>query len=222
MTIKVPREEFIKNVNEAISDWDKERLVSLVMDGLGSGFMPIEITGQVLLPILQKACREIDTHDISFPELLLLADTIKAALDILIPRIKESLTETAAKGRVIIGTVKGDIHELGKNLVAAVFESGGYHVTDLGKDVPVADFIAAAEKEKADVIAASTLMTPTLITMEELLKEVKARKLKIKTIIGGWATSPEFACKIGADAWADDALEGLFKLDRLMLGHEHD
>jgi len=175
-----------------------------------------------LLPVLQRACREIDTHDISFAELLLLADTIKAALDILIPKIKESLSETTVKGKVIIGTVKGDIHELGKNLVAAVFESGGYHVTDLGKDVPVGDFIRAVEKEKADVIAASTLMTPTLISLEELLKEVRARKLKIKTIIGGWATSPEFARKIGADAWADDAMDGLFKLDRLMLGQDHD
>lgn len=220
MTIKIQREEFIRRVNEAIADWDKERLVSLVMEGLGSGFMPLEMTGQVLLPVLHKACRDIDNHDISFAELLLLSDTIKSALDILIPRIKESLTGTAAKGRVIIGTVKGDIHELGKNLVAAVFESGGYRVTDLGKDVPTDDFIRAVEKEKANVIAASTLMTPTLISLEELLKEVKARKLKIKTIIGGWATSPEFARKIGADAWADDALEGLFKLDRLMLGQE--
>lgn len=222
MTIRVQREEFIRNVNEAISDWDKERLVSLVMEGLGSGFMPIEITGQVLLPVLQKACREIDSHDISFAELLLLADTIKAALDILIPKIRESLNETTVKGRVIIGTVKGDIHELGKNLVAAVFESGGYRVTDLGKDVPTDDFIRAVVKEKADVIAASTLMTPTLISIEELLKEVRARKLKIKTIIGGWATSPEFARKVGADAWADDALDGLFKLDRLMVGQNHD
>jgi len=222
MTITIQREEFIQNVNEAISDWDKKRLVFLVMEGLEAGFMPIEMTGQVLLPVLQRACREIDTHDISFAELLLLADTIKAALDILIPKIRESLSETTIKGKVIIGTVKGDIHELGKNLVAAVFESGGYRVTDLGKDVPVEDFIREVEKEKADVIAASTLMTPTLISLEELLKEVKARKLKIKTIIGGWATSPEFARKIGADAWADDALDGLFKLDRMMLGRGHD
>ncbi|OPY78739.1 MAG: Methionine synthase [Syntrophorhabdus sp. PtaU1.Bin058] len=222
MTIKIQQEEFIRNVNEAIIDWDKKRLVSLVMEGLEAGFMPLEMTGQVLLPVLQKACREIDTHDISFPELVLLADTIKAALDVLIPKIKESLNRATGKGKVIIGTVKGDIHELGKNLVAAVFESGGYHVTDLGKDVSVADFIGTAEKEKADIIAASTLLTPTLISMEELLKEVRARKLKVKTIIGGWATSPEFARKIGADAWADDALEGLFKLDRLMLGQDHD
>ncbi len=104
---------------------------------------------------------------------------------------------------------------LGKNLVAAVFESGGFRVTDLGRDVSVDAFISAAKKEKADIIAVSTLMTPTLINIEELVREVKARKLRLKTIIGGWATSPEFARKIGADAWAEDAVEGLFILDRL-------
>jgi 5-methyltetrahydrofolate--homocysteine methyltransferase len=82
--------------------------------------------------------------------------------------------------------------------------------------VSVDDFIRAAKKEKADIIAASTLLTPTLLSIEALVKEVKARKLKIKTIIGGWATSPEFARKIGADAWADDAVEGLAVLDRLV------
>jgi methanogenic corrinoid protein MtbC1 len=218
MTKMIQREVFVQSINTAITEWDKERLVFLVREGLRSGFKPLEITSDILLPILQKACREIDAHDITFPELVLLADTIKAALDLLIPKIKDSLSGGKAKGRVVIGTVKGDIHDLGKNLVAAVFESGGYHVTDLGRDVSPMDFVRTAEKEKADFIAASTLMTPTLITMEELLKEVKARKMRVKTIIGGWATSPEFARKIGADAWSDDALEGLFALDRLMLG----
>jgi len=213
---KIQREEFGQNISAAIAEWDKEKLVFLVNEGLEAGITSMEITNEILLPILQKACREIDAHDITFPELVLLADTIKAALDLLIPKIRASLSEGKARGTIVIGTVKGDIHDLGKNLVAAVFESGGFRVTDLGRDVSVDDFIKAAKKEKADIIAASTLMTPTLTTMEELMKEVKARKLKLKTIIGGWATSPEFARKIGADAWADDALEGLFILDRLM------
>jgi 5-methyltetrahydrofolate--homocysteine methyltransferase len=210
------REEFDQEIGAAVADWDKEKLVVLVNEGLASGITSFDITNKILLPILQKACREIDARDISFPELVLLADTIKAALDVLVPKIKMSLNGSKPKGTVVIGTVKGDIHELGKNLVAAVFESGGFRVTDLGRDVSVDDFIRAAKKEKADIIAASTLLTPTLLSIEELVKEVKARKLKIKTIIGGWATSPEFARKIGADAWADDAVEGLAVLDRLV------
>jgi 5-methyltetrahydrofolate--homocysteine methyltransferase len=213
---KLRDEELVREIDTAIKEWDKARLVSLVNKGLDTGLTPMELTKELLLPTLQKACRDIDAHDITFPELVLLADTIKAALDILIPKIRASLDRGTEKGTVVIGTVKGDIHDLGKNLVAAVFESGGYRVIDLGRDVSAKDFVREAEKEKAHIIAASTLMTPTLITMEELLTEVRARKLKVKTIIGGWATSPEFARKIGADAWADDALEGLYIVDRLV------
>jgi 5-methyltetrahydrofolate--homocysteine methyltransferase len=213
---KLRDEELARQIDTAIKEWDKERLVSLVGKGLDTGLTPMELTKELLLPTLQKACRDIDAHDITFPELVLLADTIKAALDILIPKIRASLDRGTEKGTVVIGTVKGDIHDLGKNLVAAVFESGGYRVIDLGRDVSAKDFVREAEKEKAQIIAASTLMTPTLITMEELLTEVRSRKLKVKTIIGGWATSPEFARKIGADAWADDALEGLYMVDRLV------
>jgi 5-methyltetrahydrofolate--homocysteine methyltransferase len=221
MTTEVQRERFIQNVNEALVDWDKERLVSLVNEGLETSFTPVEITGEVLLPVLQKACKEIDTYDISFAELLLLADTIKAALDILIPKIKASLTGTESRGRIVIGTVKGDIHELGKNLVAAILQSGGYQVTDLGTDVSIADFVRAIEEEKADVLAVSSLMTPTIVSMEHLLKEIRSRNLKIKTIIGGLATSPGFARRAGADAWAEDAMDGLRKVNKLMLGSGH-
>jgi methanogenic corrinoid protein MtbC1 len=213
---EINKEEFFRDVSEAINRWEKERLVEIVGEGLAAGFSPIEIAEDMLLPSLQKACRELDTHDVTFPELLLIAYTIKAALDLLIPRIKGLSPQGQAKGKVVIGTVKGDIHDLGKNLVASVFESGGYDVIDLGRDVPINEFIRAAEEQKADVVAASTLMTPTLRSMEELIIEVRASKLKVKTIIGGWATSPEFAHKIGADAWAEDVLDGLRKLDELV------
>lgn len=210
------RNELIQKVEVAIADWDKEGLTLMVCEALGDGLKPLEVTSEILLPILQRACRDMDSHNITFPELLLQADTIKSALDLLIPKIKQSMRGTKARARIVIGTVEGDIHDLGKNLVAAVFESGGYHVLDLGRNVSVTAFVEAAHKEKADVIAVSTLLTPTLMNMETLVKEVRGRRLKAKTIIGGWATSPEFALKIKADAWAPDALEGLFVLDRLM------
>jgi 5-methyltetrahydrofolate--homocysteine methyltransferase len=213
---EVERQELRQGMSAAIAEWDKEKLVFLVNHGLEAGITSIEITNEILLPILQKACRENDSHDITFPELVLLADTIKAALDLLVPKIRASMSDATTKGTIVIGTVEGDIHDLGKNLVAAVFQSGGFRVMDLGRDVSANDFIEAAKEEEAEIIAASALMTPALLTMEELLREVKARKLKLKTIIGGSATSPEFARKIGADAWASDAMEGLSVLDRLM------
>jgi 5-methyltetrahydrofolate--homocysteine methyltransferase len=213
---QIDREKFLQDISEAINRWEEDRLIELVSEGLAAGFSPLEIVQDALFPPLKKACRELETHDVTFPELVLIVHTIKPAMALLLPRIRASLLKGQARGKVVIGTVKGDIHDLGKNLVVAVFESGGYDVMDLGRDVPINEFVRAAEEQKADVVAASTLMTPTLHSMEELITEVRARKLKVKTIIGGWATSPEFAQKIGADAWAKDALEGLHKLDKLV------
>ncbi len=214
--LTVDKNEFLHQVDEAVNSWEKERLVRLVNEGLESGMGALEIIHEALLPRFDGLFNKLQAWDITFPELLLLADTVQAAMNLLIPRVKASLPKGQAKGRIVIGTVKGDIHDIGKSIVAVVLRSEGYEVTDLGRDVPAVEFIKAATKEKAHIIAASTLMTPTLSSMEELIAEVKAQKIGVKTIIGGWATTPEFARKIGADAWGRDSLDGLRKVDSLI------
>ena len=114
-----------------------------------------------------------------------------------------------AKGVVVIGTVQGDIHDFGKNLVAAILQSGGFHVIDLGRDVPLKKFLSVAKEKEVDVVAVSALMTPALDNIERLIMMIKEQKLAVKTIIGGLATSEEFAREVGADCWAEDALKGL-------------
>ncbi len=211
------KDEFVQQIDEAISAWDKERLVKIIADGLDSGFGATEIIHETLLPRFDGLFNKLQAWEITFPELLLLADTVQAALNLLIPQVKVSLPRGQVKGRIVIGTVKGDIHDIGKGIVAVVLRSGGYEVTDLGRDTPTSAFIKAAIEEKAHIMAASTLMTPTLASMEELIAEVKAQKIEVKTIIGGWATSPEFARRIGADAWGRDSTDGLHQVDSLML-----
>lgn len=210
------KNEFLHQVDEAINAWEKERLVKIVNEGLESGMGAMEIIHEALLPRFDGLFNKLQVWDITFPELLLLADTVQAAINMLLPQVDASLPRGHVKGRIVIGTVKGDIHDIGKSIVAVVLRSGGYEVTDLGRDVPAAEFIRAATEEKAHLIAASTLMTPTLSSMEELVTEVKARKIGMKTIIGGWATSLEFAQRIGADAWGRDSLDGLRKVDSLI------
>jgi len=119
---------------------------------------------------------------------------------------------------VVIGVVEGDIHDIGKTIVASMLRAAGFEVIDLGRDVPIDEFIETAVREGAQVIAASTLMTPTLEGMEEIEEKLRERGLKgkIKTIIGGGATSKEFADEIGADAWAADAVEGVDAVKRLV------
>jgi methanogenic corrinoid protein MtbC1 len=212
----INREEFFQDISEAISNWEEEELVALINKGLADGLTAVEIAQDTLFPALKEAYQGHEARDLSFPELLMIAYTIKAALDVLIPKIRASLPKGQSKGRVVIGTIEGDIHDLGKNLVAAIFESGGYDVMDLGRDVPITEFVRVAEEQRADIIAASILMTPNLTGMEKLMAEIKARKLKVKTIIGGYATSLEFAQEIGTDAWAEDAMDGLRQLNRLV------
>lgn len=211
------KDEFLKQIDEAVNAWEKERLVKIVTAGLDNGFGALEIINEALLPRFDGLFNKLQKWDITFPELLLLADTVQAAINVLLPHVKAASPQAEARRRVIIGTVKGDIHDIGKNIVAVVLRSGGYEVTDLGRDVPASEFIKAAIEQKAQVIAASTLMTPTLVSMEELVTEVKARQLGVKTIIGGWATSPEFARRIGADAWGRDSMDGLHQVGNLIL-----
>ncbi|MEW6667060.1 MAG: cobalamin-dependent protein [Thermodesulfobacteriota bacterium] len=210
------RDELCRDIKGAIADWDKERLVNLVIWARESGLPPIEIVSDILLPELLVVCKAHHKFNLSFSELLLMADTIQSALDLLVPEIKAAIREDQGKGTIVIGTVEGDIHDFGKNLVAAVFQSGGFHVIDLGRDVPLEEFISAAERENADVVAVSALMTPALKNMKRLMSMIRDKGVKVKTIIGGLASSPQFAAEIGADTYADDALSGLKKIEALL------
>ena len=216
MKAKMDWDELTEEISKAIDEWEKERLVGLVEEAMGAGHSPMKIVQEALCPKLLHACRALDSFDLSFSELLLMADTIKAALDLLIPEIKAIARDKDYKGTVVIGTVEGDVHDFGKELVAAVFQAGGYRVVDLGRDVPIERFVKAAEDERADVVAVSALMTPALINLEKCIHEIKKRNLKVKTIIGGLAPSMDYAKRIGADSWAEDALSGLGELDRLI------
>ena len=141
------------------------------------------------------------------PQVLLSANTLYMGLNLVLPMLTGS--GGATKGTVVIGVVEGDVHDIGKNIVKAMLTGLGLTMEDMGKDVPIKDMIQKAKDTNAQIIAESTLMTPTLAGMKEceaILKE-EGLKGKIKTMIGGGATSKEFADQIGADGWSYDAVE---------------
>lgn len=210
------RKNIEKEMDLAIKEWDKERLLKLVSMAKEAQITPFEIVNDILYPQLLTACKSQQTFDIMFSELLLLSDTIKAAFDILIPEIKYSKKQKKKLGTIVIGTVEGDIHDFGKNLVSAFFESSGYNIIDLGRDVPLEIFLSTSEKEHADMIAVSALMTPAITNMKRLLAMINENEMNVKTIIGGLATSMELAKDIGADAWAEDAVSGLSIVTELL------
>ena len=141
------------------------------------------------------------------PQVLLSANTLYQGLNLVLPMLVGE--GGAGKGTVVIGVVEGDVHDIGKNIVKAMITGLGVTVVDMGKDVPIKDFIEKAKATKAGIIATSTLMTPTLAGMKEMETSLKEEGLKgkIKTMVGGGATSKEFADQIGADGWSYDAVE---------------
>ncbi|MFA6680188.1 MAG: cobalamin-dependent protein [Candidatus Methanomethylophilaceae archaeon] len=141
------------------------------------------------------------------PQVLLSANTLYQGLNLVLPMLVGK--GGAGKGTVILGVVEGDVHDIGKNIVKAMITGLGVTVIDMGKDVPIKDFIEKAKATNAGIIATSTLMTPTLAGMKEMETSLKEEGLKgkIKTMVGGGATSKEFADQIGADGWSYDAVE---------------
>ena len=141
------------------------------------------------------------------PQVLLSANTLYMGLNLVLPMLTGD--GGATKGTVVIGVVEGDVHDIGKNIVKAMLTGLGLTIIDMGKDVPIKDMVAKAKENGAGIIAESTLMTPTLAGMKEMESILKEEGLKgnIKTLIGGGATSKEFADQIGADGWSYDAVE---------------
>lgn len=155
------------------------------------------------------------------PELLLSADATYAAMDILIPNLNVEKSPESELGKVVIGVVEGDIHDIGKNLLKALLEISSFKVFDLGKNVPLRMFTNKTKETNANIIALSTLMSTTLPGIKIVIDNLKDEGIrdKVKVIIGGASTSKIFAEKIGADAWAENAFEG-FKEIRRILGKE--
>ncbi len=202
--------EFADKIAQATFKWRKGEMLEAITAGLSRGIAPRDIL-QLLFSCIRQVCHEFDRGDIYFPEFFLTVDTVQAGINILLPQLKASADQSPVDAKVVLGVVQGDIHDIGKNIVKLILESEGVPVIDLGADVAVDRFIEVAKKESAPVIATSTLMTTTLCRMEEL--EVKLReqglKGKIWTIIGGRATSQDFAIAIGADAWTEEAIAGV-------------
>ena len=174
---------------------------------LDAGMTPQEIIFDGLSAAMGIVGEKYAAKQYFLPQVLLAANTLYMGLNLVLPMLTGEGGET--KGKVVIGVVEGDVHDIGKNIVKAMLTGLGLTIFDMGKDVPIKDMVEKAKTEGATIIAESTLMTPTLAGMKECESILKEEGLKgqIKTMIGGGATSKEFADQIGADGWSYDAVE---------------
>ena len=178
-----------------------------VQAALDAGKTPQDIIDESMIPAKEAIGQEFEAGRVFVPNLLLSARAMKSALDILKPLMLAEQTTTL--GTVVIGTVKGDLHDIGKNLVASMLEGRGFKVINLGTDVSKERFIEAAKENNADIIAMSALLTTTMDYMKEVVDAVKADGLQVKTMIGGAPVTAEFAASIGADGFSTNANEAV-------------
>ena len=185
-----------------------------VQASLDEGKSPQDIIDESMIPAMEAIGKEFEAGRVFVPNLLLSARAMKSALDILKPLMLAGQTTTL--GTVVIGTVKGDLHDIGKNLVASMLEGRGFKVVNLGTDVSKERFIEAAKENGADIIAMSALLTTTMDYMKEVVDAVKADGLKVKTMIGGAPVTAEFAASIGADGFSTNANEAVEVAKKLL------
>lgn len=168
-----------------------------------AGVDPLEIINKGLVGGMDIVAPLFKSGEMYIPEVLLSAKAMAAGVEIVKPYISDSDMSTA--GTIVIGTVKGDLHDIGKNLVAMMLESSGFKVINLGIDIPTETFIAAIKEHAPDIVAMSALLTTTMMEMKETVAAIKKEGYKVKCIIGGAPISQEFAAKIGADGYSADA-----------------
>lgn len=201
-------------VFQAVLKGNKNSVLSEVKNVLAEGEKPEEIINGHLIPAINEVGVLFDRQKYFLPQLISSANTMKIAIEYLEPMLQRDGTE--AKATLVVATVEGDIHDIGKNLVVLMLKNYGYHVIDLGKDVPAEEIVDAAEKENAQVIGLSALMTTTMMRMKEVVELVRARGICCKVVIGGAAITESFAEEIGADGYSKDAAECVRLVERLL------
>lgn len=193
----------IEKIYNAVLEFEKDEIVSYVEEALSEGINPKNILDNGLILALDEIGKLFSQGEIFVPEMLMAAHTMKAGMEIIKPHLKGESEES--KGTLIIGSVKGDLHDIGKNLVVMMLEGGGFNVIDLGIDIDKDEFIKVAKENNADIIGLSALLTTTMPALDEAVQAIKESGISVKTMIGGAPVTQEFADKIGADGYSEDA-----------------
>ena len=209
-------EAFYKEAIDSLVNHDKGAAEDVAKRAIAAGVSPQDIMQKGFVVGIRKVGDQFDEGEVYLPELMLAAAAMEAAMVICNDALPAGESET--RGVVVMGTVEGDIHDIGKAIVCAYMRANGFEVHDLGRDVPVDAFVDKAEEVKADVIGASALLTATMRKQAEIIAELEDRGMrkKVKFVVGGAPCTQEYADSIGADAYAADANDGVKKIEKLL------
>jgi 5-methyltetrahydrofolate--homocysteine methyltransferase len=208
--------DLIKDISESLEIGDAERVTELTKQALGTGVPAAAVLNQGLILGMNRIGEKFKDHEIFLPDVLLAAKAMYAGMDLIKPLlIKENIPTL---GKVVIGSIQGDLHDIGKNLVAIMLKGVGFEIIDLGNDVAPEKFVAAAQKENAQVIGMSALLTTTMPGMKKVVDLLKEKGLagRVKVIVGGAPVTDEYRQEIGADAYGYDAANAVDKVKQLV------
>jgi 5-methyltetrahydrofolate--homocysteine methyltransferase len=207
----------LEMISQGVLQGDRELVLQQVQKALDQEeIAPMEIVNKALIPGIERAGELYEQKKYFLPQLMLAAESMRDGFTLVKTRLSGEAEEH--KGLIVLATVEGDIHDIGKNIVAILLENYGFKVLDMGKDVKAETILDLAEKEKADIVALSALMTTTMPRMQEVIQGVKARGMPCKIMVGGAVLNQEYADHIGADAYSEDARQAVLTAQRLIGG----
>lgn len=212
--------EILRKMTEAIVEGDDLAAAELAEEGLAAGLDPLVILEQGYFPGMQIVGEKFEKCEIWLPDIIMSAEAMTEAMKVLQPQLEARSAESTSRGTVVVGTVKGDVHDIGKNIIKIMLAANGFTVHDLGKDVAPDTFINRAVELDADIIAMSALMTSTMLYMPEVVRKLKEKQLRerFKVVVGGAPVIDGWAREIGADGYAETASGCVTLLKNIMAG----
>lgn len=212
-------EEIKIAITKAIYEGDEASSAALTRKAMDAGVTPDRIFQECVVPSLKDVGEKFGRMEIFLPEMMMSADAAKAIFEVLDPVIQAQKSGVRTLGKVVIGTVAGDVHDIGKNMVASMLEVNGFEVFNLGCDVPVKSFLETARQKEANIIAMSSLLTTSLPYMKDLLSIVQeaGERERFKVMVGGGPVTADWAGKVGADGYGKDAAEAV-EIARKLVG----
>lgn len=210
--------EILKSLFDAILDGDVESAKSNVQKALDAQLAPTSILNDGMIAAMREVGCRFEAGEYFVPEMLIAARAMQSGMAILKPHLQQA--DLKSSGKVVIGTVKGDLHDIGKNLVTLMLEGAGFEVRDLGVDVPIEKFIQVTQEEKPDIVAMSALLTTTMQMMKQTIEALSAAGLRdqVKIMVGGAPVTEAFASEVGADGFSPDASRAVIVAKSLVAG----
>ena len=214
MVTEARKEEILKGLHDGVVAFEEDKVAELSQTALDEGMDAYETIMDGLAAGMETVGKLYDTQEYFVPEILMCSDALYRGLDVLKPHVVDK--EAKTKGQVVIGTVEGDVHDIGKNLVKMMFEVAGFTVHDLGRDVKLEKFVEEQLKTDSEIVALSALMTTSMLAMPKVIEMIKKRNPNVKILVGGAPVSGDVADKYGADGYADNAANAVQEAIRMV------